>query len=320
MTGRRDIAAVGRRRLGAVAALAFGLLAGCAAPGMKEVRDVARQLPARAQVASVPFFPQEKYQCGPAALAMTLAWTGLPVTQNEMISQVYTPGRRGTFQSDILSAARRNGRLAVPVNRLRDIVREIAAGHPVLVFQNLGLDILPQWHYAVVVGYDLRSDEIVLHSGTDRNRATPLDTFARTWTRGGSWALVVLPPGRLPATAAELPVLRATAALERSGSLRVALASYESVIARWPDSFGGSIGLGNARYALGDFNGAASGFARAIQLRPASPAAWNNFAHALSRQGRKSEAIAAARRALEFGGPESPTYRATLAEVSRPTP
>ena len=309
-----------RRCVGLLAALAFVSLAGCAAPYVQEVRKTAREIPPRALVASVPFFPQERYQCGPAALAMALAWTGLPVTQDDMVRQVYTPGRGGTLQADMLSATRRNGRLAVPVTRLGDIMRETAAGHPVLVFQNLGLDLLPQWHYAVVIGYDLDAEVVVLHSGTDRSRMTPLATFARTWARGGSWAMVVLPAGRLPATGRELPVLHAAAGLERGGRLREALAAYESAVARWPNSFGGSIGLGNTRYALGDFRGAATGFARAIQLRPMSPAAWNNFAHALSRQGRKGEAIAAARRALEFGGGDSPTYRATLAEVSRPRP
>lgn len=316
MTARVDRAR--GRRLATVSALLLGMLAGCAAPGLKQIHTGSPDLPQQARVDAVPFFPQERYHCGPAALAMTLAWSGLPVTQNDLVPQVYTPGRKGTLQADILSAARRNARLAVPVSRLGDILREIAAGHPVLVFQNLGLQIFPQWHYAVATGYDLTTGDIVLHSGTDRNRSTSLGTFAHTWARGGHWAVVVLRPGELPATSGELAVVRAAAGLERAGHPGGALTAYQSVLRRWPESFGASMGSGNARYALRDFDGAATAFGRAVQLRPRSPAAWNNFAHALARLDRRSEAIAAAERAVALGGKESPTFRTTLVEVSRP--
>src|SRR5436189_282713 len=93
--------------------------------------------PVRARSASssaqVPFFPQEDYYCGPASLAMVLAWTGLDVNQDQIAPEVYTPGRVGTLQPDILTAARRHGRLAVQVNTLHDMLKELAAGNPVLV-------------------------------------------------------------------------------------------------------------------------------------------------------------------------------------------
>src|SRR2546422_3737218 len=46
----------------------------------------------------------------------------------------------------------RSGQLAVPVTTLSDLLAEVAAGHPVLVFQNLGLHWIPRWHFAVAVG------------------------------------------------------------------------------------------------------------------------------------------------------------------------
>ena len=100
-------------------------------------------LPVRAEIEGVPFFPQKGYYCGPAALAMALAWTGLPVTMEDMVPQVYTPGREGTLAADMVSAARRNGRFAVRPESLEDVLGEVSACHPVLVFQNLSLDIFP---------------------------------------------------------------------------------------------------------------------------------------------------------------------------------
>ena len=55
---------------------AFGalliLLAGCATPQAEALLADAGGLPVRAEVAKVPFYPQEKFYCGPAAMAMAL--------------------------------------------------------------------------------------------------------------------------------------------------------------------------------------------------------------------------------------------------------
>jgi hypothetical protein len=273
-------------------------------------------LPRRAEVPRVPFFPQERYACGPAALAMALAWTGLPVTAEAMVPQVYTPGREGTLRTDILAAARRHGRLAVPVTTREGLLRELAAGHPVLVFQNLALAWFPRWHFAVAVGYDLDAGEVVLRSGLDERRRTPFATFERTWARGDRWALVILPPERLPATADERAVVGAAAGLERARRFQDAATAYAAALARWPDSFVARIGLGNARYGLADFAGAEAAFREAAERRPGEPAAWNNLAHALHRQGRTPEALAAARTAVRLAGAHADPYRTTLQELS----
>ncbi|MDX1425912.1 MAG: PA2778 family cysteine peptidase, partial [Kiloniellales bacterium] len=156
-----------RRYLGALFAGLGLALAACTTPQTAALIEAPGDLPSSAAVEDVPFFPQEDYYCGPAALATVLAWSGLPATPEELVDRVYTPERQGTLRSDVLAAARREGRLAVPVASLRDMMAEIAAGHPVLVFQNLSLSWYPQWHYAVAVGYDLGRREITLRSGRE---------------------------------------------------------------------------------------------------------------------------------------------------------
>jgi len=291
-------------------------LSACAAPQTARLAQDPGDLPPRAEVAEVPFFPQERYFCGPAALAMVLAWSGLPVTQDDLVPQVYTPEREGSLRSDVLAAARRNGRLAVPVGNLPDMLREIAAGNPVLVFQNLALDWYPQWHFAVAIGYDLEAREIVLHSGLDERRVTALGTFEHTWERGDYWALVVLPPDRLPASSGETAVLRAAAGLERSKRLDEAATAYGTALQRWSGSFGALMGLGNVSYANRDLGGAETAFRRAIAARPESPAPWNNLAYVLLDLNRKAEAIDAAREAVRLAGDNAAPYRETLDEIT----
>jgi Peptidase_C39 like family/Tetratricopeptide repeat len=304
------------RTAGAAGGLILWALAGCATPQTDRLLEAPTALPPRAEVSGVPFFAQDRYYCGPAALAMVLSWSGPPVTQEEIAVQVYTPGREGTLQSDMVAGARRHGRLAVPVTGLSDLTAELAAGHPVVVFQNLGFGWYPVWHYAVAIGYDLSTGDLILHSGLDARRALPLATFERTWARTDHWGLVVLPPEQLPASADVMAVLRAATALEQAGRTREAATAYAAIAERWPASLEAWIGLGNAAYAAGDLEAAENAFRTATERHPDAGAAWNNLAHVLGEKGRRRDAIAAAERAVRLGGSDAATYRATLREVS----
>ena len=69
-------------------------------------------VPQSVELAGVPFFPQDDYQCGPAALATVLAHSGVRVTPEALVPQVYLPARHGSLQVEMLAAARRHDRVA----------------------------------------------------------------------------------------------------------------------------------------------------------------------------------------------------------------
>jgi len=305
-----------RGALLALSVLTFGALGACTTPQTAALVAAPGDLPASAVVADVPFFPQEDYYCGPAALATVLAWSGRPATPEELAARVYTPGRQGTLQSDILAAARREGRLAVPLPSLRAVLAELATGRPVLVFQNLALNWHPQWHYAVAVGYDLERQEITLRSGREAERVTPLDTFERTWERGDHWALAVLRANQLPVDADQRAVLRAAAGLERVGRGPEAAAAYSTILVRWPGSFAALMGLGNVWFADGDMAGAELAYRQAIDASPERAEAWNNLAYVLAAKGLRKDAVAAANEAVRLAPGNEASYRETLQEVS----
>lgn len=291
------------------------LLAGCATGLQSD--DVSRAaFPRAVELTEVVFFPQEKYQCGPAALAMALHWAGKPVTPQALTPQVYLPAKQGSLQVELLANARRHGTVAYVLRpRLTDLLAEISAGHPVIVFQNLGLSWYPKWHYAVVVGFDLAADQIVLRSGLEARHVVPLAVFERTWRRGNYWAVTLLPPARLPRTAEEAPYLQAVIALERLEYWQEASAAYRAALERWPDSLVAQLGLGNSRYGLRDFVGAERAYRAAAETHPTSGVVHNNLAQALADQERWSEAEAAVQRALALGGPHEAVFRATLAQI-----
>lgn len=222
------------------------------------------------------------------------------------------------MQLELLSAARRHGRVPYVLQpQLESLAAEIASGNPVLVLQNLGLSFSPRWHYAVAVGLNLTSGDIILRSGRERRHAIALSTFEHTWERARYWGMVVLPPNQLPFTAEEVPYLQSVAALEQIGAKDTAALAYTTALKRWPQSLPALIGLGNTRHALGNIAGAEEAFRRALKYHPASLAAQNNLAQTLLDQRRFDEAEAAARQALEQATdkPEAETIKQTLEEI-----
>ena len=305
-----------KRLSAALLALTALALAACTAPQTSALSLSPGALPLQAEVGNVPFFPQEENYCGPAALATVVTWTGITVDPVQIAERVYTPDRKGTLQSDILAAARREGRLAVPLDSLRDVMTEIAAGHPVLVLQNLSFNWFPQWHYAVAVAYDLESRKITLRSGRNPERMTRIDTFERTWQRGDHWALVVLKPDDLPASAGVSDVERAAAALERVGRTEESATAYSTILGRWPDSYAALMGLGNVHHGAGELAAAEAAFRRAIAAHPSRAEAWNNLAYVLAAKGQQSEAVAAAQTAIKLSPGNEQPYFETLRDLS----
>lgn len=311
-----------RKRCRLATGIIVGLLIfnGCAAVSIKNWHQNAAHLPAQFELNTVPFYPQEKYQCGPASLAMTLGWSGLQITPDALTPQVYTPSLKGSLQPAIVAAARRQGRIAYEIAGADALLREIAAGHPVIVLQNLGLSWIPVWHYAVVIGYDLNAEVIILHSGITNQRITPLRTFENTWNRSKYWGLVVLPPNRLPATAEESAYVKAVVGLEKARQWTAAIVGYKTALIRWPQSLPAHIGLSNSYYALGDLKSAEEVLDKTTKRFPEEGIAFNNLAQVLWEQGKKQEALEAARHAVKLGGPLVEQYQRTLDEIQADEP
>lgn len=119
--------------------LLVSLLAGCAsAPKWPAPETHQAMLPDKVVLDDVPFYPQERYQCGPASLAMMLNSQGLSSNPDILKELVYIPGREGSLQVEMIAGARAHGMLVYPLDgRLESVLTEIAAGNPVLVMQNL---------------------------------------------------------------------------------------------------------------------------------------------------------------------------------------
>ncbi len=280
------------------ALLLVSLLTSCTAIGVRNATS-SKHLPRQVELTSTPFFPQELYQCGPAALATALNSVKIQVTPEELTSEVYIPSRKGSLQIEMLAAARRHGAVAIQIpTKLEAVLQEVAAGNVVLVMQNLGLSWVPSWHYAVVIGYDLDRELVWLRSGEFKRFEMSLSSFQRTWARSEYWAFVALLPGKLPSSATSEEVAKALVAYEKNASVAARKKAYQAAINRWPENFVLLMGLGNSAYDEDDFTSAANAFQKAIEVNPTAGAAYNNFANVLLMQGDAIKAEEIANRGL----------------------
>ncbi len=243
-------------------------------------------------IEGVPFIEQKVGYCGPATLTMALQSAGRSVTVDEVAAQVYTPGMKGSLQADMISASRRQGMMAIPIEGFEALLEEVKAGHPVIVFENLSVSWLPQWHYAIVFGYDLRSQIVTMHSGPEAFKQWDIRKFERSWKLGGYWGLVVFNPQQTSASANELMHLSSASALELLGNLETANTAYQQILQRWPKSLGARIGLANIAYSRREYLRAVGFLYQAAVDHPESAIVWHNLAFAEAAVGN----VAGARR------------------------
>ncbi|MDR3413245.1 MAG: PA2778 family cysteine peptidase [Formivibrio sp.] len=298
------------------AAVLLLCLAGCtsipqADYGTKNLAGV----PDRQELTETPFYPQEAYQCGPAALATVFGSAGVVRSPQDLKDEVYLPQRQGSLQPEMLATARRAGLLAYLLEpQPRALLQEVAAGHPVVVLQNLRFKMLPQWHYAVVVGYDLGNGSIVLRSGSERRLTMSIADFDRSWAKSDRWAFVALPPDRLPATVREDDFVEAATTLERADPA-AARRAYQTALAAWPQNLIARIASGNVAYHLHQLDVAQAEYQQATIDHPDSADAWNNLAQVLYEMGKWQQARDTAKRAVSIGGPRLKMYESTLLNI-----
>lgn len=299
-------------RMLVVAALSAALLSGCSFDRPLVSDEPGR--PVTVRVSGVPFHGQDGFRCGPAAMAMMLGWSGATVTPAELEGRFY--GQPGDPAAVLVDAALGFGRLPYPIRGTDALMRELAAGHPVLILQNLGVASEPMWNCSVAIGFDRAARELTLHAGDQPSKRMGMRLFERLWADTDEWGLVVLRAGELPATAAKDTYLAAAKALEKAGRHWEAVMAFDAALSKWSTDPGALTGLASSLYLLGDPQGAADAYRAAASIAPDPGPALNALAHVLAEMGRRDEAVSAARQAVATGGPRKAGYEQTLKDVA----
>ena len=299
-----------------LAGFLFLLLGGCAStPQSFQLIDHPPDIPNQIELTQTGFFPQLEFHCGPAALATVMQLRGVEVSPSEIAKHIYIPELQGSFQAELVAATRHYNLIPVELNgRLDSLLTEVASGNPVLVMQNLGLESYPQWHYAVVVGYDLDQQQIILRSGEVKRLVRSFKLFERTWQRANHWALSIDKPEKIPVTASAEQFIAPLIDLEQLGKHSVAYSGYLSAIKRWPDNTIVRIGGGNTAYALERFVDARQHYQQGLELEPDNISILNNLAYVEMQLENRTTAIELIRKARALQ-PENDNLRDSELEI-----
>ena len=250
-------------------------------------------------LAKTPFFPQQEFQCGPAALATLLNDSGVPVDAEELVSKVYVPERKGSLQIEMLAAGREYKRIPYQIDpTLEAVIDELYADRPVLVMQNLGFEIKPFWHYAVVVGYLSESNEIILRSGLDADKRMDVEKFLKTWQRAENWAFVLLDTDELPANPDFDRYFESVVGMEQILDAEQMIKLYEYANRQFPDQTIVAFGLADAYSRSGRASDAALQYKRILAKDPQHVAAANNLALTLQQLSCTTQALQMAEKAV----------------------
>lgn len=263
------------------------------------------------ELVDVPFYAQADHQCGPAALATVLNHAGVARTLQQLEDEVFIPQRQGSLAIEMLGATRRAGVVPYVLKpHLQTLLQEVAAGNPVVVLQNLRFDFLPQWHFAVVVGFDTVAQTVTLRSGDQAHYLMGMADFDNSWAKAARWAFVALPATQLPATANADDFLSAAITLERV-SPEQAIHAYQTALNAWPNHLLARLALGNSFYRRHEMAAAQDQYTQATVAHPESADAWNNLAQVLYDTHQFDPAHAAIAKAVAIGGPRLAHYTLT---------
>jgi predicted double-glycine peptidase len=139
---------------------------------------------------NVPFYPQEKYQCGPASLAGVLNFWGVNATPEEIAGEIFSRTARGTLNIDMLLYAQRAGLYAKQyAGSWHDLTKKIDSGYPLIVLVNFGVSFFQANHFMVVIGYN--NDGVIVNSEKTEKMFISKDRFLRIWEKTNYWTLLI---------------------------------------------------------------------------------------------------------------------------------
>lgn len=141
----------------------------------------------------IPFFPQEKYQCGPSALATVLNYHEISVTPEEIAADIFSRSARGTLDFDMVVYAEKKGmRVSQYSGGMSDLKRAVAENLPVIVLVDNGFSLYRNYHFMVVTGFD--DYGIIVNSGRERMKYINEKEFLSAWKKADFWILVLRKP------------------------------------------------------------------------------------------------------------------------------
>ncbi len=150
-------------------------------------------------LSGVPFFKQDAYQCGPAALAAVLDYwygksgKGRYVTPEDIVSAIYSPSARGVLGIDLELYAQRQGFITRQYRgSIGDLREQIDQGVPAIILVDYGISLYQINHFLVITGHG--KGGVLANTGRRQNEFISEEDLDKVWKKTGYWMLVLKPP------------------------------------------------------------------------------------------------------------------------------
>ena len=135
--------------------------------------------------------------------------------------------------------------------------------------------------------------------------------------RSNYWGISIVPPNEVPKTATPESFVASALEMEKTWHSALAETAYAATLERWPGNLPAQVGLGNTRYALGNFIGSEQAFRQVTLDHPDAIIGWNNLAEVLAELQRLPEALSAAEHAASLDGPNKVAAQETLNSIRK---
>ena len=258
-------------------------LSGCVSRTTGYVPSDFANLDPEINLSDIPFYPQRPLHCGPAALATAFGSQGKQIHPDQLATEVWTPGVRGSFAHDMVSSTRRNGLIPLRTpNDLPELLKLTADGHASIHLLNLAFNRLPQWHYAVLVGYDLERQEVLLRSGRVKERWMSFYHFERSRRLAGHWGIFTANPDNIPVLSRWQPLYQELINLQEV-AVPIYSSALDTAINTYPSPWAFHYLAGNDAFVRNEFQLSAEHLVTAASMNAGHPLIWNNLAYAFNR-------------------------------------
>jgi hypothetical protein len=288
---------------------------GCmTAPQTNLLLQQSTKLPAAHEIENVPFFPQEDYYCGPTTLAEILNFYDRDIEPVTVAPSLFIPERRGSLQIEMVASIRQYGMLGyAEQGNLNQLLALISEDIPVIVLQNKRLSWYPLWHYALVIGYDLEAQTVILHTGVNEHRIVSMELFENTWRKGNYWLLAALPPEDGSDHFDPFVYVSAARDLIQVGQEQAGVTALKTASIQWSDYWLSYFLLGN-HFLQTNPQGALNWFKQGAQAGSDETSFLNNYAYALLFNDCAPQALEIIQRATLLD-PDNAALKDSLAEI-----
>lgn len=192
--------------------------------------------------------------------------------------------------------------MAIESTKRADLFELLDGEIPVIVLLNQGTAASPVWHYAVVIGFDIDRQLVILRSGRTKREVMKISTFYEFFKNGGHWKLIAVPTTMVPPGVSEDTYIKSAYDLEQTLDDEIVQFAYETAVKKWPQSLMVKLAAANYFFDKYHYEIAHDLYADVLKQDADEPIALNNMAETLYYLGEFDEALDFIERAIKQHG------------------